>query len=467
VRARGTLILLGLFLAVLGYVWFVERGKPAGDEREAASRRLLELDPATITGIQLARGDSVVAVERGSPTENWRLTVPVAAPADPAAIETVTAFFANLTAERLIPAADVDSTATGLRNPWLKVTVSQSGDSAMHVLELGERNPTQSAYYSRLSGHPEIALLATGAVDAALRKTAGDFRDRHLARFDPERAARIDLATPDRELALRHLDGRWQLAAPRHTADEGTVRGFLGRLTTIEGFELVLDPEHRPRTADQIPALLVSVRDAQDSLLASLRIAPMRPARGGAEGEVGTPIHEVEALGQPGPLGLDVESFAALALNPEDLRDRHLVDLGASTIDSLTIVAGRRTASAATGNPDSLREADYGSEPFAGAIENLPHLQVTAFADERAQSPAELARYGLAPPALRIAIRLRNGERREVYFGGEDAATGGIYAHRPGTPGVVVAPRAAVDQLRDALTAVAGSDTLPARPGSP
>jgi hypothetical protein len=460
VRARGTLILLGLFLAVLGYVWFVERGKPAGDEREAASRRLLKLDPATITGIQLARGDSVVAVARVLPAENWRLTAPVAAPADPAAIETVTAFFADLTAERLIPAADVDSAATGLRNPWLQVTVSQSGDSAMHVLELGERNPTRSAYYSRLSGRPEIALLAAGAVDAALRKTAGDFRDRHLARFDPERAARIDLAAPDRELALRHSDGRWQLAAPRHAADEGTVRGFLNRLTTLEGFELVLDPEHRPRTAEQIPALQVSVRDARDSLLASLRIAPMRPARGGAEGEVGTPIHEVEALGQPGPLGLDAESFAALAVSPEDLRDRHLVDLGAAAIDSLRITAGGRTAAAAA--------ADSGAGALAIAIQNLPHLRVSAFADERAQSPAELARYGLAPPALQIAIRLRNGERREVYFGGEDAATGGIYAHRPGSPGVVVAPRAAVDQLRDALTAATGSDTLPpARAGSP
>ena len=452
-RARGTLILLVLFLAVLGYVWFVERGKPTGEEREAESRRLLTIDPVTITGFRIERGDSVLALARESTAHDWRLVTPIAALADPAAVENLTLLFADLTAERLIPAAEVDSAATGLDHPWLIATVALSGDSARHVLRLGARNPTQSAYYARLDERADLALLPAGAMDSALRKTAGDFRDRHLARFDPEVAARIDLATPERELALRRREGRWQMTAPRYLADEGAVRGLLARLTTLEGIELVADAEPAP-AADRVPALFLSVRDARDSLLASLRIAPMRPARGGSEGDLGTPIHEVEALGQPGPLGLDTETFAMLAVGADHLRDRHLVDLGTSAIDSLTIIAGARTRAAAA--------ADSGAGTLAGAIQNLPHLRVTEFADERAQSPAELARYGLAPPGLRIALRLRNGERREVYFGSEDAATGGIYAHRPGIPGVVVAPRTAVDQLTEALSSVVGPDTVPA-----
>jgi Domain of unknown function (DUF4340) len=459
VRARGTLILLVLFLAALGYVWFVERGKPSDEEREAASRRLLALDAATITSVRLDHGDSLIALARESPAHDWRLVAPIAAPADPAAIETLTALFADLTAERLIPASEMDSVATGLHHPWLVVTVTAGGDSAVHVLRLGDRNPTRSAYYARLDQSADLALLPADAMDGALRKTAGDFRDRHLARFAPEEAARIDFAAIDRELSLRRTDGRWQMAAPRYLADEGAVRGFLSRLTSLEGVELGDAPERRGPAEDP-PALLLSVRDARDSLLASLRIGSARPAAPGAESDVGSnvgsdkePLFPVEALGQPDPLGLDADGFTSLFVGVDDLRDRHLVDLGSSAIDSLTIAASGRMAAAAA--------ADSGTGELAIAIQNLPHLRVAEFADERAQSSAELARYGLVPPRLQIAIRLRNGERREVYFGGEHLATGGIFAHRPGIPGVVVVPRSAVDQLTSALWSAAGQDTLP------
>jgi hypothetical protein len=448
-RARGTLILLVLCLAVGGYLWFVERGKPTGEEAEKATRRLFEISPAAMRRFQLDYGDSVLVLE--SAGSAWRITAPAAFPADEEAVDKLTSFFSSLTAERLLPRNQVDSTATGLARPWVRVTIHAAADSTQsgaqpardYVLAFGYQNPTRTAYYTQVDDRPDLALLDASTIDGAIRRPLSAFRDRHLARFDTERAAAIDLATPERTLALRREDGRWWLQSPKALADEEAVLGLLTRIANLKAVEFA---QASPPAGAAIPglahpALELTVRNAGDTLLARLTVGPALPAKPG-ESQV---LHLVRSSAVEELATLDSEEMPGLTVGPDELRDRRLLDLTAGEIDSLEIMAAGKWVRGAAADT-----------AFAAVIASLPDWRATRFVAGPGTGP-ELVRYGLAPAQAAVRAHLRNGATREVYLGGEDAASGGVYAQRPQVPDVVVAPRDVLDAIQKATGAGTGS----------
>jgi hypothetical protein len=429
-RGRGTLVLLVLFAVVAGYATLVERKRPPAEEREAKAKVILDLDPARISAVAFDYADSGVALERrGAGWELARLRPGAEAvryAADESAVREVTAFFDELRAERVMVEADVDTAATGLADPWVRVRVAM-GDTE-HTLAVGAQNPTRSAYYARLDGGRAIALLATWTVDSNLKRTVASLRDRRLARFDPEAARRVELGHPGGALVLEASDGGWWIAgpAPRLAADPSAVQSLLGRLSQLEAADFVEDEAAAAAARRDLaePAITVEVRGERDSLLARLEVGSATGASGRHARSNAQPTIAVVAPGVA----------EELAVGVAELRDRRLVDLGASEIDSLRVVAGDRVVAGAASDPEIERVAS-----------NLPHLRVTRFADEMAEAPADLHRYGLDAPALRLVLRLRNGEPREVLFGA--AGADGVYAHRVGRPGVVVVSPSTVEDL--------------------
>ena len=452
-RARGTLILLVLCLAVGAYLWFVEREKPTGEAKEAASRRVLGIPPATVRTFRLDYGDSMVVLAQSR--AGWLGTLVESVPpskrassflADNAAVESLTGFFATLTADRLLAGTDIDSSATGLDHPWVRVRVDAAADSAdkaaastggaeRHELTFGYQNPTRTAYYAQIDDRKDVALLSASTIDATFRRPLSDFRDRHLARFDPDQVLAVDLGSPERTLGLRRVNGRWWIERPHFLADEAQVRGLLVRLSDLQAVELARDPA---ATASALahPALEVSVRGARDSVLATLTIGVESEAGGGEA------LHLVRSSAEPALAAIAAEDFMGLALSVVDLRDRHLLDLAGGAIDSVVIVAGERRFAAAAGD-----------SAFAAVFQGLPEWSAMSFASETAQGAAALAPYGLAPPRIVLQAKLRNDGVREVYLGRAEPS-GAVFAARRGEPGVLVVSQAVVDAVEEAMAKV-------------
>jgi hypothetical protein len=427
------LILLVLCLAVGAYLWFVERGKPAGEAKETAGRRVLAIPPDSVRGFRLDYGDSLVVLEREGRT--WRLTSPERALADETAVESLTGFLTELTADRLLPKADVEQGAAGLEKPWVRMTVEIGGDStiAHHELSFGFQNPTRTAYFAQIDQRPDLALLSSSTIDAAFRRPLSDFRDRHLARFDPDQVLQVDLGSPERTLGLLRVDGRWWIERPHFLANEAQVRGLLVRLSDLQAVELGRGVATAPALAH--PALEVSVRGARDSVLATLTIGVVAEAGGEA-------LHLVRSSAEPALASITAEDFMGLALSVVDLRDRHLIDLAGGAIDSVVVVAGERRLAAAAGD-----------SAFAAVFQGLPEWSAMSFASETAQGAAALAPYGLAPPRIVLQAKLRNDGVREVYLGRAEPS-GGVFAARPGEPGVLVVSQAVVDAVEEAMAKV-------------
>jgi hypothetical protein len=76
VRFKGTLILLLVFAALGGYVYFTDfYGKEARDKQEEAKKKLFGGDAKEITELTLENGGkTITAVRKGE--KDWQMTAP-------------------------------------------------------------------------------------------------------------------------------------------------------------------------------------------------------------------------------------------------------------------------------------------------------------------------------------------------------------------------------------------------------
>jgi hypothetical protein len=466
-RTRGTLILLVLFAALAGYVFLVERKRPSKEEEAAAAAVVLRFDPAAVTGLRFAFRESTIALARRD--GRWAVIEPLAAPADENAIAALLAVFDSLTAERRIPAAEVDSVAAGMTAPWVRLAITLS-DSTRHEIAAGSVNPLGNAYYARVDRSPELCLLALDTVDANLKPALFSLRDRRLAPFDPAAARRIEIATAERTLVLAATDGEWRLREPPLAADQNAVREFLDRLATLEAIAFpfaATGAADLARTGLTDPGWSAVVSGAGDSLLARLAFgapvpelgaaAPAAAGTGAGRYAMGSAERAVAIVADRVPGEFPPTLFA--------LRDKRLLDLGPAEIDTLEVAGGGTTIVAARDSSGHFQQVGTQTADQTAPADqldrlamNLPHVLVTRFADETATGPSVLRGFGLDPPYVRLRLRLSNGEARVVLLGHADPEGDGVFAHRAGSPGVVVVGHATAGDL---IQLVYGERALP------
>jgi len=162
-KFRNTLILLGVALALLGFVLLVERKQPASDEAQATPVPtelpvILYLDAEQIQALRIVRtgSDERTELVRGADGQ-WQLTAPVVEPADQDEVGYVLESLAFLQ-----PSREISGTLAladyGLEPPAVTVTMEMK-DGTRHTVRLGDTNPSQSSYYTQVDDQPSVFLI--------------------------------------------------------------------------------------------------------------------------------------------------------------------------------------------------------------------------------------------------------------------------------------------------------------------
>jgi hypothetical protein len=154
------LIYVGIWAVLTLYYFVFERARPPvvdavnGTAQEHV--RLLS-SPAAITELELETPEHVLRCRRAG--ETWEVVEPpnVQAPSD--LIAAVVGALADL---HSVPVVRSDATPQaeeqfGLHRPRARITLGGSGFRL--TIQLGQRNPAQTAVYARREGQPEILLL--------------------------------------------------------------------------------------------------------------------------------------------------------------------------------------------------------------------------------------------------------------------------------------------------------------------
>jgi len=166
---RSTWILLVIFLALAGLMYYLNQREPAASEEMDATPvppvefLITENDglPTSID-IQSDSGDEV-RIERNEAGE-WVLKQPIEAEADQGSAE---AAASQLTSLRIVSRPEVAPADAGLVQPSYVMTVELTGGTVKNV-RIGDLTPTESGYYTSVDESDEVLIVSKTGLDALL-----------------------------------------------------------------------------------------------------------------------------------------------------------------------------------------------------------------------------------------------------------------------------------------------------------
>jgi hypothetical protein len=166
---RSTWIVLVIFLAMVGLMYYLTQNKPAvDDETEAtpvAPAEFLFTDTDGLpTGIDIqSTAGEQVSINRNE-AGAWVLKQPIEAEADQGSAE---AAASQLTSLRIVSRPEVAPADAGLDQPSYIMTVELTGGTVKTV-RIGDITPTESGYYTSVEDNGDVLIVSKTGLDALL-----------------------------------------------------------------------------------------------------------------------------------------------------------------------------------------------------------------------------------------------------------------------------------------------------------
>ena len=278
-----------------------------------------------------------------------------------------------------------------------------------------------------------VAALGAYLYFVELPKSREEAATKKLLDVAADDVTGLTLVFPDREIALEKKDGRWQLLRPVAAPADDTAVGAM--VSSLVGATV-------QKTIDELPKNLADFGlDKPDPLVrvvAGDRTLP--ELRLGRTTTVGAKAY-VRRGDEPKVLLVSSSTRLALDKKAEDLRDKVEVDFKDDDVTKVTITRGDTVVTLTRKDKDTWT-VDPGGYPadlteVRSYLSSLRSTRAMGFADD---APADLARYGLDTPALRVAIYTGGATpAQELLLGSEfsEKDQKRLYAKRADRPGVV------------------------------
>lgn len=163
-----TIILLVIFIALAGYVYFVQprtagTATPSGTP-SATPAPVFDFLTDNVTKFQvtdLQKKETVDVTRQGA--DNWHMDQPKDSATDPLRVADALGSIAHLEATRVLTKT-TDLSAYGLVTMTIEARVTMS-DTTQYVLQIGDPTLDKSDYYALKGGDKTVYLIASSTVD--------------------------------------------------------------------------------------------------------------------------------------------------------------------------------------------------------------------------------------------------------------------------------------------------------------
>jgi hypothetical protein len=394
---------------------------------EFRDKHLLALkSKGMVAGITLLEDDkpkAVLAREKGKP---WHLTAPLADRASQGRASAIIDRMDSLYADVFVVdfAADDPRMAQRMADYGLipakksvKFVLERSGQVSTHEVLFGnliKKHETGSEatwdVYAMIAGSRTVTLVPAGNLDP-LAVSVDDLRDRNVLDFRASAAVAVKLDRPTGELRFEKKAQTWEiLGADKLAADQTRVREFIEALVDLK-VEKFLPPDTELKT----PIRVEVACEAKDS---------NAPSFGGASGEKDTePRKRVTHLllievgggdnvrARRGDRGTVfevkrsiLEKLTASALH---FRTRRVLEFDEKKIATLAVTVGGKTDAVTREEGKWKLDGDGELDPIrTDTIKwDMSKLDAEEFVGNA--TDAELRKYGLAPPEVRVEVTLK------------------------------------------------------------
>lgn len=387
---------LGLVLAVLGlgtYISLVEIRRPTARQQEGLAKLALDLPPETVTRLAIDLPETTLTLVRDG--TRWMI-VPEGFRADAALVEGFLAQLAPLTAERVLRGgADqpLPASAYGLAPAVGRITLV-TRESATTLL-VGETTPVGQNRYVQLAGAPEIFVVPDTPF-ASIRHPVELFRDPYLLTLDGWLLDALAVAGPA-PFALARSERGWRLTQPvADRADTTAVGSLLQRLGRLRIQRFIdADPQHPSAGwGFDTPAAEFRLREHD----ADLRLTV------GATVPDAPDLRYARRSDEPFLYAVSDADVRALLPDPHTLRAQACFEATAGQIRLVEVAwagAAWGMQRAGTGWTEQHSGAALDAAVADRVLLELTILRLERFVEEQ---PADLARYGLQPPAGTVTL---------------------------------------------------------------
>lgn len=241
-RARYTVVLALLLVALGAYLYFVESKRIADESKK---KPIVELVPDDVTRVTLTYPDhSEVALDLRDGA--WYLSKPLEARADDVTVKALLRTIADGQVKRTIDDPPADLTQFGLAEPSVTIAMTAK-DQALPAIKVGRTAAVSASTYVQRADQAKIYLTDIG-FHSGTDKHVNDFRDKTIVTFKEDDVVGLAMQGPGGGVELRKRDGNWMIERPVATrADDATVGTLLTTLHSMHAETFVSD---NPSAAD-------------------------------------------------------------------------------------------------------------------------------------------------------------------------------------------------------------------------
>lgn len=440
--ARRSLLPLTLTVLLAGmgaWIYFYEiKGEADRAEDKDADKKVFSIDRAAVTEIEITNRHGQFRFQKDD--GGWKIVAPVQVPADLQGVDDILTSVGSARSVRVLKDAGGRLDAFDLTEPDLAVTVTAG--ATRERLAIGADAPFGGQYYARRDESTEVLIL-DDAIRAQLDKDLQGFRNRSVVTLEASQVARVSVEGPGLAgFAAVRRDNRWYAdsAGVSFRLKKRAVDDLLFDLKGLEAVDFVDDPS-TVTAALTPPAVTVTLKPTTETSADATPVV----VHFGQVLDDGRGLRPAQVAGRSEVLLVKGDATGPLEVTIDGLRDRAPVAFDRWQVDKIEVKLGGKSYTA------SRQDFEWTVTPEDGPwkvekITALLDLLMAGEAETFGERQADLAPFGLASPALELALTVSEQNQTVKVALGRDPA-GAVWVATDGDGTLYRMPPAFLEDL--------------------
>jgi hypothetical protein len=397
---RTTVALLIIALGLGLFIWILDRRSPT--TRENRTGYVVDIDRNEVTRLQITNESANTILNKTA--AGWQIIAPVNDRADAQVVDSLLDSIQFLRRDDIISNLGKGDKKQkrlkdfGLQKPHLKLTWQTKHRHS--VIEFGADTAVEGTCYLRIEGS-DVVFVTGNELKNLISKRSNAFRDHQITPFLTTQIDRAIVHQTAGDIELVRQPNGWQIVRPiKARADDDIVNAALEKTNATPILDFV-EGEKIPNTETEISSRSISLfsGDEKVEIFCSSPV-PSQPGK----------IY-LRVPSRPSLLVV-TDSFAqTISVKPNQLRDRRIARLNSDIIDRIRIdqpgISSVLLARHENGwDIASQQNAPANAAPANAEVVNrlIATLNGTDVQEFVSDTAADLSRYGLDAPALRIGF---------------------------------------------------------------
>ena len=439
---KRTLIAAIVFAVLLGVYLYDSDRRSAKETKETLDARVLQMGADNLDSLSIKTLEGEFQLVKDKPEADdeegvWRLTEPIEAKADAAA---VTSLINSLDSAEKRKPFEVESEENlaeyGLDEPEATLQAQATSDGTIDTLSIGLQGVGFNDYYANLETNKNEVFLVTSSLKSGLEKDLYDLRDKTILGFDTDEATSITLQAAEGKLEADKAGGAWKLdGAVKDYADRNALEDMLRKVQTGKAADFVDGADAIARASFGLdnPSIRLAVAMGENAEERVLLVGDQHP-------EDTRYYAKVEDADQVFLIPEDVHD--ELAAEFEGYRTKKLFPRtkGAYDVVYLKVIMDRGAYALNKEGGDwkfaDEPDAFVDRQKVQDLIAIYAGLRIEKFVTDDAAT-SDTLKYGFDNPALEIVLANKDKSIREtVKIGKFDKDELGLFARREGSPSI-------------------------------